>query len=65
MRPVPAISQTGNRAGDVSNLFYGIHRDNLIGPVWFDVGGSSYRQDWRLQDPAELTAFRRALRKYT
>lgn len=55
--------QAGNLAGDVRNLFHSIRRDHLIGPVWFDVGGSSYRQDWRLQDPAEIAAFRRALRR--
>jgi Glycosyl hydrolase family 26 len=56
---------TGKLAGDVENLFEGIRRDHLIGPVWFDASGPAYRQDWRLEDyPVELAAFRKALRKY-
>lgn len=30
---------TGNLSGDIGDLFDGIHRDHLLGPVWFDVGG--------------------------
>jgi mannan endo-1,4-beta-mannosidase len=56
---------TGNLAGDIGNLLDGIRRHHLLGPVWFDVGGPQYRQDWRLEDHlGGVAAFRRAVRKY-
>jgi hypothetical protein len=57
--------QTGRLSGDVRNLFQGIRRRKLLGLVWFDDGNPDLRQDWRLEDhPAEIAAFRQAVRAY-
>ena len=59
--------RTGHQARDISDEFAGIHRDHLLGLVWFDVHqhGGQLQQDWRLEDSkSAVTAYRRALRRY-
>jgi mannan endo-1,4-beta-mannosidase len=66
------IDETGIAAGparpaQIANLFRAARRDRLLGVVYFDVrqSGGAYAQDWQLEgDPASLTAFRRAARRY-
>jgi hypothetical protein len=51
----------------ITDLFSGVRMDRLLGLVWFDKReqGGYYHQDWRLEDdPAALSAFRRAVAKY-
>jgi mannan endo-1,4-beta-mannosidase len=52
----------GPKAGQfakIPNLFEGMHRDEMLGLIWFDKDqhGSIYRQDWRIEDnsAAEVT----------
>jgi hypothetical protein len=59
-----AVGPTSRPATSIPDLFAGIRRYHLLGLVWFDEDqhGALYRQDWRLEDdPAALTAFRRAI----
>jgi Glycosyl hydrolase family 26 len=57
----------GPRAGQATKLpglFAGIRRDRLLGLIWFDVAQNQglYHQDWRLNGPAAIAAFRAGVR---
>jgi mannan endo-1,4-beta-mannosidase len=64
------LSETGvdPRAGQalkIPNLFAGMHRDKLLGLVWFDkTSGTILHQDWRIEgDQAAEFAFRLGVRE--
>jgi mannan endo-1,4-beta-mannosidase len=57
------ISETGvapraGKAEKIGNLFAGIRAYGLLGVVWFNAVA---HQDWRLDNPAAITAFHRAV----
>jgi mannan endo-1,4-beta-mannosidase len=61
------IAETGaslavGQPAKVTNLFAGIRAYGLLGFVWFDATAI---QDWRLDSPAAIAAFRRAALAYT
>jgi mannan endo-1,4-beta-mannosidase len=45
----------------IADLFKGVHLYGLLGFVWFD---SIDKVDWRLRNPAAITAFRRSAETY-
>jgi Glycosyl hydrolase family 26 len=54
--------RTGHQAADIRDLFAGIHRNHLLGLIWFDKKQDRrpfiYHQDWNLHDhPAALAGF--------
>ncbi len=58
--------RTGHQAADIKDLFRGIHRNKLLGLIWFDKRQNRhpfiYHQDWHLKDhPAALASFLEAL----
>jgi len=58
--------RTGHQAADIKDLFNGIHRNHLIGLIWFDKNQHrypfKYHQDWNLRDnPAALAGFKAEL----
>jgi mannan endo-1,4-beta-mannosidase len=60
------IAETGaapaaGKAAKIANLFAGIRAYGLLGFVWFNVDKS---QDWRVNSPAAIQAFRHAARTY-
>jgi mannan endo-1,4-beta-mannosidase len=57
-RPI-LIAETGaangaNQANQIGDLFSGVRIYGLLGLMWFDAIG---KQDWRLSNPASLSAF--------
>ncbi len=58
---------TGRQSQDITAVFNGIHRQHLLGLVWFDVDQNDgiNHQDWRLENsPAAIAAFRSGVRNY-
>ena len=60
------IAETGaapsaDKPEKVANLFTGVRKYGLLGFVWFDA---SHIQDWRLDSPAAIAAYRRGARSY-
>ena len=58
------ISETGvqpsaGKAAKIGNLFAGVRAYGLLGLVWFDAIA---HHDWRLDNPAAILAFRRAVK---
>ena len=58
------ISETGvapgaGKAAKIANLFSGVRSYGLLGLVWFDAVA---HKDWRIDNPAAITAFHRAVR---
>ncbi|MGI9007437.1 MAG: glycoside hydrolase family 26 protein [Streptosporangiaceae bacterium] len=59
------ISETGvqpsaGKAAKIGNLFAGVRDYGLLGLVWFDAIA---HHDWRLDNPAAILAFRRAVER--
>jgi mannan endo-1,4-beta-mannosidase len=55
------VGPAAGQFAKIGNLFAGMHRDKMLGLVWFDKDqrGSIYRQDWRIEDnTAAQVAFR-------
>jgi hypothetical protein len=62
-----AIGQVAGQPAKIPGLFAGVHRQHLLGFIWFDQAqnGSLYHQDWRLEGhPAAVAAFRRSVMRY-
>jgi len=64
-RPI-LIGETGaangaNQPNQISDLFTGVRTYGLLGLMWFDAIG---KQDWRLSNPASLSAFRQGSETY-
>ena len=60
------ISETGagpagGQPAKIADLFAGVRAYGLLGFVWFDAKGT---QDWRLNGPAALAAFRQGAKTY-
>jgi hypothetical protein len=56
-----AVGPAAEQFAKILDLFKGMSTDNTLGLVWFDKKqtGSTYRQDWRLEDsPQAIEAFR-------
>ena len=58
------ISETGvapcaGKAAKIANLFSGVRNYGLLGLVWFDAVA---HKDWRIDNPAAIAAFHRAVR---
>jgi mannan endo-1,4-beta-mannosidase len=63
-----AVGPAAGQFAKIGNLFDGMHRDRLLGLVWFDKvqHGSIYRQDWRIEDnSAAEVAFRLGVKPLT
>jgi hypothetical protein len=63
-----AVGPAAGQFAKIGNLFNGMHRDRLLGLVWFDKvqHGSIYRQDWRIEDnSAAEVAFRLGVKPLT
>jgi hypothetical protein len=58
------IGPRAGQAAKIPGLFAGIRRDQLLGLIWFNVSQSQglYHQDWQLNDPAAVAAFRAGVR---
>ena len=54
-----SVSPTTNQPAKIADLFAGIRLYGLLGFVWFD---SVHNEDWRLNSPAAIAAFRRGAR---
>jgi mannan endo-1,4-beta-mannosidase len=52
---------TADQPAKIADLFAGIHLYGLLGFVWFDA---VHIRDWRLTEPAAITAFRQAAEFY-
>jgi mannan endo-1,4-beta-mannosidase len=57
---VPAAGQSAK----ITNLFAGIHQYGLLGFVWFD-STNSHKQDFAINSPAAIAAFRKGAGGYT
>jgi Glycosyl hydrolase family 26 len=63
-----AVGPAAGQFAKIGDLFDGIHRDKLLGLVWFDKvqHGSIYRQNWRIEDnSAAEVAFRLGVKPLT
>ena len=58
------IGPHAGQAAKLPGLFAGLRRDHLLGLIWFDVAQHQglYHQDWRLDGPAAVAAFRAGVR---
>jgi hypothetical protein len=57
-----AVSPAAGKVAKIPDLFSSVKADHLLGFVWFDAKGN---RDWVLdKDPAALTAFKNAAKKY-
>lgn len=58
------IGPVAGQAAKIPGLFAGIRREHLLGLIWFDVNQHQglYHQDWRLEQPAAIAAFRAGVR---
>jgi glycosyl hydrolase family 26 len=54
-----AASPSAGKAAKIPDLYTGARTDKLAGVIWFDLNGN---QNWTLDTPAAITAFRRAAR---
>jgi len=54
-----SVSPTTNQPAKIADLFAGIHLYGLLGFVWFN---SIHDNDWRLNNPAAIAAFRQGAR---
>jgi mannan endo-1,4-beta-mannosidase len=63
-----AVGPAAGQFAKIGNLFDGMHREKLLGLLWFDKvqHGSIYRQDWRIEDNAAAqVAFRLGVKPLT
>jgi mannan endo-1,4-beta-mannosidase len=56
-----SVSPSTNQPAKIADLFAGIRLYGLLGFVWFD---SIHDNDWRLDSPAAIAAFRRGARTF-
>jgi mannan endo-1,4-beta-mannosidase len=56
-----SAAPAAGQAAKISDLFAGIRLYGLLGFVWFD---SAHQEDWRLNSPSAIAAFRRAAKDY-
>ena len=56
-----SVSPTTNQPAKIADLFAGIHLYGLLGFVWFN---SIHDNDWRLNNPAAIVAFRQGARTF-
>ena len=56
-----AVSPTANQPAKIADLFAGIRLYGLLGFAWFN---SVHDKDWRLNNPAAITAFRDGARTF-
>ena len=58
------VAETGaahsaGQSAKIADLFAGVRTFGLLGFLWFDMNGKTDIQDWRINSPAAVAAFRR------